>query len=91
MYRKTSYTKVKLQYLILDVIVATTYLWDAIFYNDPEGYWYCFTTFCLVLLPTIAVQIFSIRWHQMDNEANGLSMTKPLWFIHSTLLGVVHR
>ena len=76
---------------ILDVIVAITYLYDSIYYGDPEGYWYCFTTVCLVLLPTIGVQIFSIRWHQMDSKANSHPMAKSFWFIHSVLLGVVHR
>ena len=76
---------------VSDIIVAITYLFDAIYHNDVDGYWYCFATISLVLLPTIAVQIFSIRWHQMDNNANGHSMTKILWTIHITLLGVVHR
>ena len=87
------YTNIQIIHLpgffILDVIVAITYLYDGMYpseADDEDGYWYCFTTVCLVLLPTIAVQIFSIRWHQMDEM-----MSKSYWAIHSALLGVAHR
>lgn len=63
----------------LDVVLAVTYFTD--------GYpWYCVLTVILVLFPNIIVQIFSIRWHQMDE-----AMEKGLWTIHACLLGVVHR
>ena len=75
----------------LDLIVAITYFLDGLWHGDSEGYWYCFTTICLVLLPTIAVQVFSLRWHQMDSKANGSKLAKSIWFIHAALLGVVHR
>ena len=75
----------------LDLIVAITYFLDGLWHGDSEGYWYCFTTICLVLLPTIAVQVFSLRWHQMDSKANGSKLAKSIWFIHASLLGVVHR
>ena len=62
-----------------DVILAVTYLMD--------GYYtYALITLCLVLLPTVVVQIFSVRWHQMDEVFN-----KPILIIHSVLLGVIHR
>lgn len=65
--------------LTLDFILAATYAYDGY-------YWYCFVTVFLVLVPTVAVQIFSVRWHQMDNM-----MTKPIWAMHSVMLGVLHR
>ena len=76
---------------VLDLSVAITYFLDGVWHGDSEGYWYCFTTICLVLLPTIAVQVFSLRWHQMDSKANGSKLAKSIWFIHAALLGVVHR
>jgi hypothetical protein len=52
-----------------------------------DGYiWYSVITLFLVFVPTLLVQIFSIRWHQMDDM-----MSKPIWAIHSCLLGVLHR
>ncbi len=56
-----------------------TYIYDGY-------YWYAVVTVFLVLVPTLLVQIFSVRWHQMDNM-----MTRPIWVIHSCLLGVLHR
>ena len=62
-----------------DVILAATYIYD--------GYiWYAIITIIFTVVPTLVVQIFSIRWHQMDEM-----MTKSLWLIHSLFLGVLQR
>lgn len=65
--------------LILDVVLASTYLYDGLI-------WYGLITLGLTLLPTLLVQIFSVRWHQMDGW-----MSRPLWAIHALLMGVLHR
>ena len=62
-----------------DVILATTYFSDGY-------YWYCFITVCLVVFPTLVVQLFSARWHYMDEL-----MDSGLWILHVLGLGVVHR
>ncbi len=62
-----------------DVILAFTYTFD--------GYYaYAFITVCLVLGPTIIVQIFSARWHVMDEL-----LDKATLVIHAVLLGLLHR
>ena len=63
----------------LDVILAVTYLSDGY-------YWYGLITVLLAFVPTFLVQIFSVRWHQIDEVMN-----KAYWIIHSLLLGVLHR
>eukprot|EP00095_Tigriopus_kingsejongensis_P012314 maker-scaffold284_size223161-snap-gene-1.25 protein:Tk12314 transcript:maker-scaffold284_size223161-snap-gene-1.25-mRNA-1 annotation:"xk-related protein 6" len=65
--------------LTIDVILAATYASDGY-------YWYALITVCLVVGPTIMVQIFSVRWHYMDEVMN-----KAIMIIHSCLLGVLHR
>ena len=64
---------------IADFILAITYI-------QSGYYWYCLITVCLTVFPTLAVQVFSVRWHQLD----GL-MTKSFWVIHAFLLGVIQR
>ena len=32
------------------------------------------------------MQVFSVRWHEIDEVMNGAT-----WVIHSLLLGVIHR
>ena len=66
-------------FLFSDVILAITYLSDGY-------YWYSLITVCLVLFPTVIVQIFSARWHIMDEV-----MDYATWIIHYSLLGVLHR
>ncbi len=62
-----------------DVILVFTYTFD--------GYYsYAFITVCLVLGPTIVVQVFSARWHIMDELFDKATM-----IIHTVLLGVLHR
>ena len=64
---------------ISDVIVSITYFSD--------GYiGYAFVTLCFVFIPTVIVQIFSIRWHQRDNM-----ITQAIWAAHAVLMGVVQR
>lgn len=63
----------------LDVVLAFTYI-------QSGYYWYCFITVCLTLFPTLAVQVFSIRWHQHDGI-----MTKSFWIVHAFLFGVIQR
>ena len=65
--------------LLADVVLVATYIYDTY-------YTYALITAFLVLGPTIIVQIFSIRWHQMDG-----TMSKFLWTMHSLLFGVPHR
>ena len=43
----------------------------------------------LVFLPTIIVQIFSMRWHIMDSQ--DIPLSRCLWIVHSILLGVIQR
>ena len=63
----------------LDVILAVTYFSD--------GYYaYGAATAALAFVPTVAVQVFSVRWHQIDEVMNSAT-----WVIHSLLLGVIHR
>ena len=64
---------------LADVVLVATYIYDTY-------YTYALITAFLVLGPTIIVQIFSIRWHQMDG-----TMSKFLWTMHSLLFGVPHR
>ena len=61
------------------MVLVATYIYDTY-------YTYALITAFLVLGPTIIVQIFSIRWHQMDG-----TMSKFLWAMHSLLFGVPHR
>ena len=62
-----------------DVILAATYFSDGY-------YWYCIITVCLVAGPTLVVQLFSARWHHMDE-----CMDSGMWILHFLGLGVVHR
>jgi hypothetical protein len=63
----------------LDVILAVTYLSD--------GYtWYGVITVALAFVPTLVVQVFSVRWHMIDEVMN-----RAYWIIHSMMLGVLHR
>ncbi len=62
-----------------DVILAFTYLFD--------GYYaYAFVTAVLVLLPTAVVQVFSVRWHVMDEVFD-----RGVAAVHALLLGLLHR
>ncbi|TRY61950.1 hypothetical protein TCAL_08880 [Tigriopus californicus] len=65
--------------LTIDVILAATYLSDGY-------YWYALITVCLVVLPTGLVQVFSVRWHYMDEVMN-----KGILILHTCLLGVLYR
>lgn len=52
-----------------------------------DGYhWYGLITLSLVLFPTLVVQVFSVRWHMMDEAMNA-----ALGIIHSLMLGLLHR
>lgn len=62
-----------------DIILASTYFYDGLFY-------YGLITVGFTFIPTILVQVFSVRWHQLDQI-----MSRPLWVIHSCLMGVLHR
>lgn len=62
-----------------DVILAATYISDGY-------YWYALITVCLVVLPTGLVQVFSVRWHYMDEVMN-----KGILILHTCLLGVLYR
>ena len=64
---------------VLDLILATTYIYDG-------HYAYAAIILVIVLLPSLIVQIFSVRWHQIDGV-----MTRPKWTIHVLLMGVLHR
>lgn len=64
---------------VSDIILATTYIYDGY-------YWYALITLFFVFMPTIIVQIFSIRWHHMDDM-----LSKGVWALHGLLLGVLHR
>lgn len=65
--------------LTIDVILAATYISDGY-------YWYALITVCLVVLPTGLVQVFSVRWHYMDEVMN-----KGILILHTCLLGVLYR
>jgi len=71
--------KHRLTFIFADIVVSGTYIYDGY-------YWYGFINLSLVLIPTLLVQIFSIRWFQMDSM-----MKKSYWYIHASLLGVVQR
>ena len=45
---------------VLDLILATTYIYDG-------HYAYAAIILVIVLLPSLIVQIFSVRWHQIGN------------------------
>ena len=63
----------------IDVILAGTYFTD----SNPG---YGAITLSLVIISTVVVQIFSVRWHQMDGFMN-----KGLWVAHAFGMGVIHR
>ncbi len=62
-----------------DVVVSGTYIYDGY-------YWYGCINLSLVLVPTLLVQVFSVRWFQMDSM-----MKRCYWYIHASFMGVVHR
>ncbi len=66
-------------FTISDIILASTYIYDGLI-------WYGVITLLFTICPTVLVQIFSIRWHQMDEMMN-----RPMWAIHTALMGVIHR
>ena len=68
-----------LLFYFIDIVLAGTYFHD--------GNWgYGVITSSLVIISMIIVQIFSVRWHQMDE-----SMNRILWVVHTFLMGVLHR
>ncbi len=71
--------ELNLDVTISDIVVSGTYIYDGY-------YWYGFINLTLVIVPTLLVQIFSVRWFQMDSM-----MKRFYWYIHASLLGVVHR
>ena len=74
---------INLRYLDLsfftDIVVSVTYFYDG--YN-----WYGCINLGLVLVPSILVQVFSVRWFQMDSL-----MKKSYWCYHTLLMGVIQR
>ena len=70
-------------FFFTDIILAGTYFSDG---NITYG----IITLCFVIISSIIVQVFSVRWHQMDDSI-GLGMSRPLWIAHTFLMGVLHR
>ena len=62
-----------------DVILAVT------FFSKSEIL-YGLMSISMVIFPTLLVQIFSVRWYQIDN-----AMNKALWIIHGATLGIAYR
>ncbi len=53
-----------------------------------DGYYsYALVTSFLVAAPTVVVQVFSARWHVMDETFSG----KAIKLVHCAMVSVVHR
>jgi XK-related protein len=70
-------------------------LFECFFFSDiflvveytTEGFYpWAGLTLALVILPTLVVEIFSIRWHSLDGNA-----TRTAWLAHFLCLGIAHR
>jgi len=52
-----------------------------------EGFlWWAGLTLALVVVPTLIVEVFSIRWHSLDGNASCTA-----WTAHFLCLGIAHR
>jgi hypothetical protein len=66
-------------FIISDVFLVVDY------FNRGHMYW-AMSTFLLIVLPATVVQMFSMRWHIADENANCWH-----WLAHIFLLGIIHR
>ncbi|XP_040583865.1 uncharacterized protein [Lepeophtheirus salmonis] len=75
-----------LTYLVdisLDTMVALSYF-------QKGELIYSLVTILLILIPAICIQIFSIRWLQMDLDPEE-SLSKREVIVHLGLIGIIHR
>jgi hypothetical protein len=55
------------------------------YFSHGHTYW-AVSTFLLIVLPATVVQMFSMRWHIVDETASCWH-----WVAHIFLLGIIHR
>ena len=55
------------------------------YFTHGHLYW-AVSTFLLIVLPATVVQMFSMRWHIMDDSTSYYH-----WLAHVFLLGLIHR
>jgi hypothetical protein len=65
--------------LFSDVFLVVDY------FNHGHICW-AVSTFLLIVLPATVVQMFSMRWHIVDETASCCH-----WLAHIFLLGIIHR
>lgn len=65
--------------LISDIFLVVEYA--------AEGFYpWAGLTLALVVVPTLIVEVFSIRWHSLDGNAS-----RTAWTAHFLCLGIAHR